>query len=215
MRVVIADDHAIMRDGVGSLVGQLDGFRVVGEASDGSELVELCETLRPEIAIVDLGMPRMNGIEAVRRIAEVSPGTRCVVLTMHSEHRYVTRALEAGVRAYVLKDEAFEELERALRTVQGGSVHLSAAVQAVVVSEYSGRAVGADARPEPSLSPREREVLQLVVEGRTAKQIAQDLCLSVKTVETHRRHICEKTGSEGVADLVRYAVREGIATLEH
>lgn len=214
VRIVLADDHGIVRDGLKAQLALVDGVEVIGEAVDGDDAVRTCRTLHPDVVVMDLGMPVLNGIEATRQLQEECPEIRVVVLSMHSEQRYVTEALHSGASAYVLKDSAFEELADALKTVESGGVYLSPRVQAAVVDAYAGRAPRLRGVPPRSLSPREREVLQLIAEGLNTKEVASQLCLSVKTVETHRRQVMHKTGANSVADLVRYAIREGITTLD-
>ena len=213
-RIIIADDHRILRDGIAAQLGVEGRYDVVAQAADGLEAVALCKQYHPDVIIMDLGMPQLNGIEATRQVIEVCGGTKVLALSMHSEQRYVADALQAGVAGYVLKDAAFEELERALDTVLSGGVYLSPGIQAAVIDHALGRGPGVRGATSKELTAREREILQMVAEGLTAKQIAATLHLSVKTVETHRRQVMEKTGANSVADLVRYAIREGIATLD-
>lgn len=214
-RVLIADDHAMLRDGLKAQLAYSGEYEIVAEAVNGVEAVRLASEHRPDVVIMDLGMPELNGIEATRQIRENLSGTRVLALSMHSEQRYVTEALKAGVSGYVLKDEAFAQLEKALKTVLQGGVYLSPSVQAVVVGQVLGTAPSAQGIETRRITAREREVLQMLAEGLTAKQIASRLHLSVKTVETHRRQLMDKTGANSVADLVRYAIREGITTLDY
>lgn len=213
-RVIIADDHRMMRDGLKAQLELSGEWDVIAEAADGLEAVRMCMEHHPDIVVMDLGMPQLNGIEATRRVVELCTGTRVLALSMHSEQTYVTEALKAGVSGYVLKDEAFGELEQAIHSVLAGRVYLSPGIQSVVVDQAVGRMTRPVGAAQGELSPREREVLQMVAEGLTAKEIAAKLHLSVKTVETHRRQVMEKTGSNSVADLVRFAIREGITTLD-
>lgn len=213
-RIIIADDHRILRDGIAAQLGVEGRYEVIAQAADGLEAVALCKQHHPDVIIMDLGMPQLNGIDATRQVREVCNGTKVLALSMHSEQRYVADALQAGVAGYVLKDAAFEELERALDTVLSGGVYLSPGIQAAVIDHALGRGPGVRGATSKELTAREREILQMVAEGLTAKQIAATLHLSVKTVETHRRQVMDKTGANSVADLVRYAIREGIATLD-
>lgn len=213
-RIIIADDHRILRDGIAAQLGVEGRYDVIAHAADGLEAVALCKQHHPDVIIMDLGMPQLNGIDATRQVREMCGGTKVLALSMHSEQRYVADALQAGVAGYVLKDAAFEELERALDTVLSGGVYLSPGIQAAVIDHALGRGPGVRGATSKELTAREREILQMVAEGLTAKQIAATLHLSVKTVETHRRQVMDKTGANSVADLVRYAIREGIATLD-
>lgn len=213
-RIVIADDHRMMRDGLKAQLSLSGAYDVVAEASDGVQAISLCQELHPDVIVMDLGMPELNGIDATRRVLEVCQGTRVLALSMHSEQRYVSEALKAGVSGYVLKDEAFAELEQAIDTILAGGVYLSPGIQAVVVDQVLGKSPRLHGATPREMTPREREVLQMLAEGLTAKQIASRLHLSVKTVETHRRQVMEKAGANSVAELVRYAIREGITTLD-
>jgi DNA-binding NarL/FixJ family response regulator len=204
-RVLLADDHLIVRQGVKALL-EGSGLEVVGEASDGQQAVALAEKLRPDVAVLDLTMPRLNGLDAARQILQHNPRTSIVLLTMHTEEHHVAAALRAGVRAYLVKTQAAEDLLQAIREVMRGQIFLSSAVSRVVVDGYLS---GAKAPTDP-LAPREREVLQLVAEGKTSKEIAVILGVSPKTAESYRAHIMEKLDIHETAGLVRYAIRLGL-----
>jgi len=203
-RVLLADDHQLVRQGFKALLEQA-GFAVVGEGTNGREAVELARTHRPEVAVLDLVMPLLNGLEAGRQILALNAGTRVVLLTMHTEEHQVIAALRAGIRGYVVKTQAAEDLVQAIQEVLRGGVYLSPAVSRVLVEGYL-------TRPEPeinALTGREREVLQLVAEGKTSKEIASLLDLSVKTAESYRSRIMDKLDIHETAGLVRYAIRHG------
>lgn len=204
-RVVLADDHPIFRQGLRTLL-EREGFRVVGEASDGLELVRLVRELSPSIAILDVGMPQLNGIDAAREINKRFPDTLTVLLTMFEDELYVLEALKAGVRGYVLKSQASPDLVNAVNEVLGGSVYLSPGISETVLkaslSDYSGRA--------EVLTDRERQVLQLIAEGHTTKEIARTLDVGVKTAESHRSKLMRKLDIHETATLVRYAIRHGL-----
>lgn len=206
MRVLIADDHQIVRQGLKVLL-ERERFTVVAEAVDGREAVRLANELRPDVAILDLTMPLVNGLEAAREILrERGCTTRVILLTMHGEEHQVALALRAGVRGYVLKTQAAEDLAHAIRAVIAGQTYLSPAVSSLVVDAYvSGQRPAAD-----PLAPRERQVLQLVAEGKTSKEIAAMMGLSVKTAESYRTRLMEKLEIHQTAGLVRYAIRNGI-----
>ncbi len=204
IRVLLADDHPVVLEGLRALL-EREGFVVAGEASDGREAVRLTEELHPDVAVLDRAMPGLNGQDAAVEIGKVSPGTRTILLTMYNESRFVVEALRAGVRGYVLKTRAAEELLQAIREVQGGNVYLSPSVSHFVVEALQKKEGAAD-----PLTPREREVLQLIAEGNTTKQIASVLNLSSKTIESHRARIMEKLDVHDTAALVRYAVRQGL-----
>jgi DNA-binding NarL/FixJ family response regulator len=212
-RILLADDHRILRDGLRRLLEERADLEVVGEAEDGRQCVEAARELKPDMVIIDVAMPGMNGIEATRRILHDRPSTRVLALSMHSDRRYVTRILQAGASGYLLKDAAFDELSRAIDTLLEGRVYLSPDVAGVVVHDYLGKLDTASSG-EVVLSPREREVLQLLAEGRATKEIASDLDVSVKTVETHRKNIMDKLGLRSIAELTKYAVREGLTPLD-
>ena len=204
-RVLIADDHRMFREGVMRALPR-DEFIVVGQAQDGQEAVRLARRLQPEIALMDVAMPGLNGVDATREVRRVSPGSGVVVLTMHDESPYVTEALRAGARGYLLKTQSLAELLEALRQVQNGNVYVSPGLWRDVVDSYRS---GEEAPPDP-LTPREREVLQLIAEGHTTKEIAAALHISFKTAESHRSHLMTKLDIHVAAGLVRYAIRRGL-----
>ena len=205
IRIVMAEDHQIVRQGFKALL-EKDGFDVVGEAGDGHEAVHLIEKLRPDVAIVDIAMPLLNGIDVAREVPRVSPDTRTILLTMHSESSYVLEALRAGVTGYLVKTRAAEDLTKAIREVHGGAVYLSSGVAREAVDAYlANREID-----ENPLTARERQVLQLVAEGRSTKQVATVLGISVKTAESHRCRIMKKLDIHETAGLVRFAIRQGM-----
>jgi two-component system response regulator NreC len=205
VRVLLADDHQIVRQSLRALL-EAQGFTVVGEVSNGREAVRLAETLRPEVSVLDLAMPQLNGLDAARAILGVSPSTKPVLLTMHTEDHYVSEALRAGVRGYVLKSQASADLVQAIREVWRGNFYLSPGISRAVVEAYL---TTVDAPPEP-LTPRERQVLQLVAEGKTTKEIAALLGVRVKAAEAYRTRIMAKLNIHDTAGLVRYAIRRGL-----
>jgi DNA-binding NarL/FixJ family response regulator len=215
MRVLLADDHVLVRAGIRALLEALPDIEVVAEVSDGRAALEQLQEKRPDIAFLDIGMPGMNGIEVAERAAREVPGTRIVMLSMHNTSSHVTRALRAGVAGYLLKDAAADELPVMLRAVRSGETYLSPAIAKHVVDGFlqrgsSGLAEQADSLD--GLTPRQREILQLVAEGRSTKDVAQLLDLSIKTVETHRSQIMARLDIHDVAGLVRYAIRTGLVT---
>jgi two-component system response regulator NreC len=203
--VVLADDHWIVRQGLKGLL-EREGFKIIGEAADGREALRIIGERQPAVAILDIGMPGLNGIDAARAIVHTSPHTRTILLTVHTEETYILEALRAGVNAYVLKSQALADLVHAIREVTRGRLYLSPGVSRTVVEAYQGRS-GLNTDP---LSPRERQVLQLVAEGRTAKQVAELLDISVKTAECHRSRIMGKLNIHHTAGLVMYAIRRGL-----
>jgi two-component system response regulator NreC len=205
VRVVIADDHEMVRQGLRALM-EPEGFSFIGEASDGREAVRLCEMNHPEVAILDLSMPVLNGIYAAREIIKCSPRTKVVLLTQHTEEHVVLEALRAGVRGYVLKTKASSELAQALWAVCRGEMYLTQSISQAVVQAFLSK----DDLPDRPLSDREREVLQLVAEGKTTKEIATLLGISVNTAESHRSNLMEKLHIHDTAGLVRYALRNGV-----
>jgi DNA-binding NarL/FixJ family response regulator len=216
IRILIADDHTVVRQGLCSLLGQEPGMTVVGEVADGRSAVRLSTELAPDVVIMDITMPDMNGIEATHQIKTTSPGIKVVALSIHSDRRMVARMLAAGASAYLTKDSPFEELTRALRTVIGNQTYLSPPIADTVTKEYVRRLLKEDesSSPAPDLSEREREVLQLLAEGNSTKQVASELHVSDKTVETHRRQIMRKLNLHSLAELTKFAIREGLTSLE-
>ena len=204
-RIILADDHQLFRQGLRSLLEKA-GHEVVGEAADGRAAVALAQTLHPDVAVLDLSMPLLNGLDAAQEIKRVAPGTKTILLTMYTDKEYVLRALDAGARGYVLKTQAAEDLVRAVREISTGEVYLSPAVSVSVVDAYLGKT---RANEDP-LTPRERQILQLVAEGKTTKEIANLLDISFKTAESHRNRAMQKLDIHDVAGLTRYAIRRGL-----
>jgi DNA-binding NarL/FixJ family response regulator len=209
--VLLADDHTLVRAGLRALLETLPDVSSVLEASDGREALEVIAAHRPDVVLMDIAMPRLNGLEAAAMVARDYPATRTIVLSMHGAEAHVLQALRAGAAGYLLKDAAAVELPLAIRAVQRGEIYISSAVSRVVVSGYLA-GVTSEAAPGPldSLSARQREILQLIAEGRTTKEIAFSLELSVKTVETHRRQLMERLQIFDVPGLVRFALRHGL-----
>jgi DNA-binding NarL/FixJ family response regulator len=214
LRVLLADDHRIVREGLRALIeGQAD-MEVVGQARTGREAVRLARELAPDLVVMDVAMPDLNGVEAARQIVQANPEAKVLALSMHSDAQFVARMLEAGASGYLLKDGAFDELEAGIRQVAEGKTYLSPAIAGTVVKDYVRRMGGSETEDISPLSPREREVLQLLAEGLVSKQIAARLGLSVKTIETHRGRLMDKLGLRSVAELTKYAIRQGITQLE-
>jgi len=211
LRVLLADDHNLIRAGLRLVISQEPDFQVVGEAGNGRQAVEMARELKPDVVVMDIGMPDLNGIEACRQILTDLPETHVVMLSMHSDEGYVLRALKAGARAYLLKDSAEADLARAIRAAANGKSFFSPAVAKLLLDDYIRKLerTGAEDSYE-LLTPREREILQLVAEGKSSKDIANLLALSVYTVETHRANILQKLNLKSVAELILYAVRKGI-----
>ena len=214
IRILLADDHTLMRKGLRSLLEKIEDFEVVAEAQNGRSTVQLALKLMPDIVIMDISMPDLNGIDATLQITEKCPKSRVIALSIHSDRRFVTQMLKAGASGYLLKDCAFEELEDAIRKAYDGQMYLSPKVAGTVVKDYIGRVSREEASVYTLLSEREREVLQLLAEGQSTKEIAASLFVSVKTVETHRQNIMKKLGIYNIPDLVKYAIREGLIDLD-
>jgi DNA-binding NarL/FixJ family response regulator len=211
VRVLLADDHTLVRAGLRKLLESIDGMEVVGEAGDGLQLLEMVEKLHPQVVLMDIAMPGLNGLEATGRLIKAWPDIRVLILSMHQNAEYVRQALRQGAVAYLLKDAAPLELEWALAAVLRGETYLSPAVSKGVVSDYVHR-LRSEEQPADALTPRQREVLQLIAEGQSSKEIARRLDLSVKTVETHRTQLMKQLDIHEVAGLVRYAIREGLVS---
>jgi DNA-binding NarL/FixJ family response regulator len=213
-RILIADDHRIMREGLRALLGNQASIAVVGEAEDGRKAVELAARLRPDIVIMDLTMPGLNGIEATRQIVAANPGTKVIALSIHSDRRFVQQMFEAGATGYLLKEGAFEELARAIHTVADGKAFVSPGIAGILIDDLVRHLAGRGSQAgAPVLSGREKEVLQLMAEGKSTKEIAVILQVGAKTVETHRRQIMLKLQLDSVAELTKYAIREGLTSL--
>jgi DNA-binding NarL/FixJ family response regulator len=210
LRILLVDDHALVRAGIRSLLQELADVEVVAEASDGAQALQIAEREHPDVVLMDIAMKGMNGLEAAAKLREHQPGMKVVILSMHTSEEYVLLALRAGAAAYLIKDSATAELELALNSVMRGETYLSPAISRQVVDGYVQR-VGAGADP---LTQRQREVLKRIAEGRSTKEIAFELNLSVKTIETHRAQIMERLGIRDVAGLVRYAMRVGLVPPE-
>jgi DNA-binding NarL/FixJ family response regulator len=213
-KVLIADDHKIVREGLKALIDKQESMQVVAEADNGLEAVRLARKLQPDVVIMDLGMPQMNGIEATREVTAHEPGIKVIALSMHSDKRFVLQMIKAGASGYVLKDSAFEELITAIKTVVSNQSYLSPKITDVVIKDYVQTLSKGDVSAFSVLTAREREVLQLLAEGRSTKEIAASLSVSVKTVETHRQQIMDKLDIHSVAELTKYAIREGLTSLE-
>ncbi len=215
VRILIAEDHALVRAGLRKLLEGIPGVEVVGEAGDGRDAIAQVGSKSPDIALLDIAMPGLNGLEAAARIVAEHSATRVILLSMHANEEYVLQALRAGVAGYILKDSALSELELAIQAVRRGDTYLSPAVSRHVGEYVRRTGSGAEPTSRESLTPRQREILQLIAEGYSTKRIAGALGVSVKTVETHRTQLMEKLDIHDVAGLVRYAIRIGLITPEH
>ena len=214
IRVLIADDHKITRQGLRSLLEKESDIEVIAEAQNGRNAVELAKKLYPDVIIMDVSMPDLNGVEASKQIIQDSDNVKIIALSMHSDSLFVSEMLKSGASGYLLKDCAFEELEQAIRTVIDGKAYLSPSISGVVVEDYLHRLSKTELGKVEVLTDREREVLQLLAEGKSTKQIALKLHISAKTVETHRRQIMNKLDIHTVAGLTKYAIRKGLTALE-
>jgi len=208
-RIIIADDHKIVREGLRSLLEKELAMEVLASADNGRKAVQLAKELRPDLVIIDITMPDLNGIEATKQLLRDTPGLKVIALSMHSDKKYVGEMLRAGASAYLLKDCAVDELERAIQVVRSGRVYISPDVAGVVVEGMSQTS-----QPVSQLTIKEREVLQLLAEGHSTKEIAHRLNVSAATIDTHRQHIMEKLNLYSVAELTKYAIREGLTSLE-
>lgn len=211
-KIIIADDHRMVREGLRSLIESQPGLSMIAEARDGLEAVGLSKKHNPDLVVMDISMPNLNGIEATRRIKEGMDKTKVIILSMHADRRYVAEALKAGADGYLLKDAAFVELSQAIRTVLQGKRFLSPAIADLLIDGYLAREDLTQPGAYNLLSAREREVLQMIAEGQSTKQIAKELNLSVKTIETYRKHIMDKLDLRSVAQLTKYAIREGLTS---
>jgi len=214
IRVVLAEDHTLVRKGIKALLEELEGIDVVAEAGDGHEAINAVETSSPDIVLLDIAMPGLNGLEVASRITKDFPDTKVIVLSMHANEEYVFQSLKAGVAGYLLKDAGTAELELAIRSVIRGEIYLSPQISKQVVTDYMARIEGKtragqsmDSNPFEVLTSRQREILQLIAEGYTTKEIAKRLNISINTVEAHRTQIMEQLDIHNIAGLVRYAIR--------
>jgi DNA-binding NarL/FixJ family response regulator len=215
LRVILADDHQVIREGLRNLIEEQQDMEVVAEAGNGREAIKLCNDMKPDVIVMDVAMPDLNGIEATRQIVSDCPATRVLALSMHADKHYAAGMLGAGAAGYVLKDCAFDELSDAIRRVATSGSYLSPEIEGVVLRDYVERLSGEGGDSAFSvLTDREREVLQLVAEGHTTKQIADSLHVSVKTVESHRQNIMDKLEIRSIAELTKYAIREGLTSLD-
>jgi two-component system, NarL family, response regulator NreC len=213
VKVVLADDHRIMRDGLRAVLTAA-GVQVVGEAGDGEAAIAEAARSHPDVVVIDIAMPKLSGIEATRQLRAKMPGTKVIALSMNSDRRYVMAMLEAGAAGYLLKDAAADELLMALDAVGRGETYLSPAIAASVVDHALRARPSPSSGPEKPLSAREREVVQLVAEGKSSKEIAMILHIAVPTVDTHRRQIMDKLQLRTIAELTKYAIREGLTSAE-
>ena len=214
IRILLADDHKITRQGLRSLLDENDDMEVLAEAENGRDAIELARKLNPDVIIMDVSMPDLNGVEATRQIIQDNHDVKVIALSMHSDTLFVSEMLKSGASGYLLKDCAFQELEQAIRTVTDGKAYLSPSISGVVVEDYLHRLSKADMSTSEVLTDREREVLQLIAEGQSTKRVALKLHISAKTVETHRRQIMNKLDMHTVAELTKYAIRKGLTALE-
>lgn len=213
-KILLADDHEIVRNGLRSLIEKVPGMEVVAEAADGRTAVRLAGELLPDLIIMDISMPDLNGIEATHQIVANSPRVKILILSMHSDARYVKRLFAAGASGYLLKECAVDELMNAIRAVIANQIYLSPRITRLVLTEYLSKQPIVEVSVFSVLTAREREVLQLMAEGKTTKEIAWSLDISVKTVEAHRQKIMEKSNIHSIAELTKYAIREGLTSLE-
>jgi len=212
-RIVLADDHAILRDGLSELIDRHEGLQIVGTAGDGRTAVQLCRKLTPDVVIMDVSLPVLNGIDATRLILESNPEIKVVVLSMHSDRRFVTEALAAGAAGYLVKSSTIEDILNAIHAVIDGQTYLSPQAATTVVSAYLGKEAEEDGTLY-ILTSRERQVLQMIAEGRRTNDIAEELALGIKTVESCRSQIMKKLNLKTVAELTKYAIRHGLTTID-
>ena len=210
IRIVLADDHTILRNGIRAILDDEPGMEIVGEADDGRTAVNVACQLKPDIVIMDIAMPLLNGLEATRQIRRTCPGVKVIILTMHDNEEYVIQMLEAGAMGYILKDAAARELIQAIRTVNRGEAVLSPAITRIVIEDYLRWGGIRPTNGNEELSPREREILQLIAEGYTSKQIAEILVISVKTVQAYRTSLMQKLNLHNRGELIKYAIQKKI-----
>jgi len=214
IRIILADDHKIMREGLRALLEKQQDMEVVAEAKNGREAIEFAQDLKPDVVLMDVLMPDLNGIDATRQIINLLPGVKIIALSMHSDRRFVARILWEGAAGYILKDSAFRELVYAIRYVLKSHIYLSPEVTEIMAKDYVYNLKTEHKLDTNNLSPREREVVQLLAEGKSSKEIASCLFVSSKTIEVHRHNIMEKLNIHSVAGLTKFAIREGLTSLE-
>ncbi|MDX1953085.1 MAG: response regulator transcription factor [Verrucomicrobiota bacterium] len=215
IRIILVDDHKLMREGLASLLEKHAGLSVIAQTENGRTAIQLTQKLSPDIVVMDVSMPDLNGIDATRQIISRSPGTKVVALSMHSDKQFVVEMFRAGASGYILKDAALEDLANAIRTVVREQTYVLPKIAGLDVEDFMLQTSSPELLITPRLTEREREVLQLMSEGKGTKEIAAELHLSAKTVETHRQHLMDKLEIYTVAELTKYAIREGITTLDH
>lgn len=213
IKIIIADDHKIVREGLISLLNQQNDMKVVADAGEGFSIINFARKYKPDVVVTDISMPELNGIEATEVIHKEFPKMKIIALSMHSEKHVILRVLRAGANGYLLKDSAFLELVKAIRSVLNGDIYLSSKITDMVVNEYIKK-ISENESDLDLLSVREKEVLQLISEGKSTKEIAGLLYVSIKTIETHRKHLMEKLGLFTVADLTKFAIKEGLIFIE-
>ena len=214
IRIILADDHQIVRQGLRILLEAETDMKIVAEADNGRKVLKLAQELLPDVIIMDLSMPELNGIEATRQILSGAPEVKVIALSMHSDSLFVLNMIKSGASGYLLKDCALEELVKAIRAVVDDKTYLSPGVSDIVIRDFVTGWQTTNSSAFSVLSPREREVLQLMAEGRSTNQIADGLCVSVKTVEAHRKQVMTKLGIHSIAELTKYAIRQGLTSLE-
>lgn len=213
--IVIVDDHVLFREGIRTLLAGETDMEVIGEAENGTQALERVKSLRPHIVLMDVSLPEMSGVESTRHIVQSARSTAVLALSMHIDKRFIEGMLQAGALGYVLKNCASEELKTAIRVVETGEIYLCPQAARIIVNHHVTRSANDKVAEAPHLTPRELETLQLIAEGKTAKEIAARLDVSIKTIETHRSRIMEKVGLRTVAELTKYAIKTGLTPLEH
>ena len=214
MKILIADDHGIVREGLKSLINKQSDMKVIGEAEDGQMAIQLAKKLTPDIVIMDVSMPNLNGIEATREILAYKPGTKIVILSMYKDKHIIKESLEAGAKAYILKSNLFNELLKALKKVKVNECYLSSGITEIVIEDYINQKIPNKTRMSIKLTSRERHILQLIAEGKTIKEIANIIKISPKTADASRRRIMNKLNLFNIADLTKYAIRQGLTSLD-
>ncbi len=213
-KIILADDHEIMVEGLRVLLEKQEGFEVIGIANDGLEALQMIQQANPDIAILDISMPNLNGLDASARIHKEFPDVKVIILSMHKDDGFITKAFGGGAKGYVLKNSAYQELVQAIQTVLKNEVYVSPKLMSTVMMQFISKSDPTKQKSQPELTLREREVLQIIAEGKTAKEIASMLNISVKTAEIHRRNIMNKLNAKSTAELTKYAIKEGLTGLD-